>query len=472
MRLNRKFAALLAALVATGGAVAIASPAAAAAKPTITGTAVCDEANASFTVNWTVTNDTETAVAIKDVVLAPVAPANTLTGIAAGDILPPASEGPLTATATVHSYGAGRTVLAIRLVGTVTTLYSGVVLLPTCGDPVMPTVNFQSRCDDLLVSVAMPAGGYAAPIDVTGGGPLQTVVVEPGAPARSLALKPTSVSLGILGFTWTASGRWEYPASCLPPSTGVFQLFARSNYRYVHPDNRGWAITEGTDPRSPEARFEFYDAGGGDVAIRSVWKNQFLTYAGDGIALEFRTVSTVGDAQRFRLIANTDGTVSLRAKNGRYVVAEPGQALYPIGTAIGSQEKFSRYADGTGPGAFSALGRFVTAESAGAKPLIANRQAIGHWEYFQVQDLGNGDVALKSLVNGKYVCAESAGKKELIANRTAVGPWETFKLVKNPNGSVSFRAKINGRYVTAESAGKKPLIANRTAIGPWEMFYL
>ena len=114
--------------------------------------------------------------------------------------------------------------------------------------------------------------------------------------------------------------------------------------------------------------------------------------------------------------------------------------------------------------------RYVTAESAGAKPLIANRTWLGLWEQFDMANAGNGFISLRSRSNGRYVTAESAGAKPLIANRTAVGAWEMFKLINNADGSVSLQANANGRYVTADKSGTYPLIANRTAIGLWEKF--
>jgi hypothetical protein len=33
---------------------------------------------------------------------------------------------------------------------------------------------------------------------------------------------------------------------------------------------------------------------------------------------------------------------------------------------------------------------------------------------------------LRAQVNGQYVTAESAGAQSLIANRAAIGPWEEF----------------------------------------------
>ncbi len=119
-----------------------------------------------------------------------------------------------------------------------------------------------------------------------------------------------------------------------------------------------------------------------------------------------------------------------------------------------------------------ANGDYVTADNAGASPLIANRTAIGPWESFDEIDLGNGNIALRAHANNMIVTADNTGTSPLIANRTAVGLWETFALIHNPDGSISLKAAVNGDYVTAENAGASALIANRTAIGPWEEFDL
>jgi hypothetical protein len=81
-------------------------------------------------------------------------------------------------------------------------------------------------------------------------------------------------------------------------------------------------------------------------------------------------------------------------------------------------------------------------------------------------------VSLRSLANNMIVTADNAGASPLIANRTAVGTWETFQLINNSNGTVSLFALADSRYVTADNAGAAPLIANRTAIGTWEQFDL
>jgi hypothetical protein len=115
---------------------------------------------------------------------------------------------------------------------------------------------------------------------------------------------------------------------------------------------------------------------------------------------------------------------------------------------------------------------YVTADNAGASPLIANRTAIGTWEQFDQITVGSGTIALRAHANNMYVTADNAGASPLIANRTAIGTWETFQLIQNPDGTVSLLALADNRYVTAENAGASPLIANRTAIGTWEQFDL
>ncbi|MEE4542631.1 hypothetical protein V2S66_11715 [Streptomyces sp. V4-01] len=119
-----------------------------------------------------------------------------------------------------------------------------------------------------------------------------------------------------------------------------------------------------------------------------------------------------------------------------------------------------------------ANGDYVTADNAGASPLIANRTAIGQWEQFDLIDSGDGYVSLRAHANSKYVTADNAGAAPLLAKVDAIGTWEQYQLVHNGDGSVSLKARVNGDYVTAENAGAAALIANRTAIGPWEEFDL
>ncbi|MGH8888614.1 MAG: carbohydrate-binding protein [Acidothermaceae bacterium] len=95
-----------------------------------------------------------------------------------------------------------------------------------------------------------------------------------------------------------------------------------------------------------------------------------------------------------------------------------------------------------------------------------------NWFTFGAGGGGSGVISLRAHANGDYVTADNAGASPLIANKTAIGTWEEFDLINNADGSISLRAHANSDYVTAENAGASALIANRTAIAGWEEFDL
>jgi len=209
------------------------------------------------------------------------------------------------------------------------------------------------------------------------------------------------------------------------------------------------------------------------ISIRSPWPGQAVTVV-DGAS----GATVVG--------SQSSATFSIPVQAGKSYLVEltssPTTSL-PFASISGSTATQAKHLGNASIGLDSAgshvislrahaNGDIVTADNAGASPLIANRTAIGTWEQFDMLDEGNGNIALRAHANGDFVTAENAGASSLIANRTAVGSWETFALIHNGDGSVSFRAMANGDIVTAENAGALPLIANRTAIGPWEEFDL
>ncbi len=156
---------------------------------------------------------------------------------------------------------------------------------------------------------------------------------------------------------------------------------------------------------------------------------------------------------------------------------------------------------------------YVTAENAGASPLVANRTQIGQWETFDVIPLGYYEVVLRSHANSAYIRVDGTRGSQLIADaqtiatatqfelapdgagqfllrlsatnrylssnngtqpmtadRSEVGPWEKFYLTDLTTPVTELRAKANGHVVTAEAAGAKPLIASRSTAGLWESF--
>jgi hypothetical protein len=195
---------------------------------------------------------------------------------------------------------------------------------------------------------------------------------------------------------------------------------------------------------------------GGALAVSSAYQNRQgnTTYSGSG-----------------NIFAET---VSLNsAKTLASVTLPPGGAL-AAGTA--AVHVFALATSGGSASVISlrshANSDIVTADNAGASPLIANRTSIGQWEQFDLIDNADGSVSLRAHANSDIVTADNAGASPLIANRTSIGQWEEFDLIDNADGSVSLRAHANSDIVTADNAGASPLIANRTSIGPWEEFDL
>nr|BFE55876.1 hypothetical protein GCM10020063_004020 [Dactylosporangium thailandense] len=117
--------------------------------------------------------------------------------------------------------------------------------------------------------------------------------------------------------------------------------------------------------------------------------------------------------------------------------------------------------------------RYVSAETAGASPAIANRTEIGAWEGFELIDAGRGDVALRAKVNGLLLGVNPADGNRLIASGRAeagIGTALRFQLVTGADGTLSLLSRLNGKYVTS-NAGTAPLAADRAEIGPWEQFW-
>jgi YVTN family beta-propeller protein len=113
--------------------------------------------------------------------------------------------------------------------------------------------------------------------------------------------------------------------------------------------------------------------------------------------------------------------------------------------------------------------RYVSAEAAGAQPLVANRTVAGAWEQFDLLDIGNGDVALLPLVRGTVVAVDPAGR--LVANGGAIDSQKIrFQLIPGADGTFALRSRATGKYVSANN-GTAPLTADRSELGPWERFY-
>jgi beta-glucanase (GH16 family) len=117
----------------------------------------------------------------------------------------------------------------------------------------------------------------------------------------------------------------------------------------------------------------------------------------------------------------------------------------------------------------SADNEFVSAENAGASPLVANRATVSTWEQFQLIDNGDGTISLQSGINGQYVTVDPGSGGQLIASKTTIGTQEKFTRVAQSNGTVALQA-ANGMYVSADLNIGDVLIANRPTASTWEQF--
>ncbi|MEU8821738.1 GDSL-type esterase/lipase family protein [Actinoplanes sp. NPDC048796] len=124
--------------------------------------------------------------------------------------------------------------------------------------------------------------------------------------------------------------------------------------------------------------------------------------------------------------------IALRSReNKKIVAAEAGgeQPLIANRDPIGPWEQFDRIpqADGTSALRAHANNKYVTASE--KKPLIASATTVGAEQRFTFVANADGSVSLRSAATGRYVAAEAAGAQPLIADRDAIGPWELFDLL-------------------------------------------
>lgn len=114
-------------------------------------------------------------------------------------------------------------------------------------------------------------------------------------------------------------------------------------------------------------------------------------------------------------------------------------------------------------------GYYFCAEDGGGSTLTADRTEIGPWEKFQIVNLSNGYVAVKSY-EGYYLGA-SDDEKSLHVESTEIGKRQKFKLIELENKKIALKTYYD-KYVCAEDGGGGTVVADRTDVGKWESFEL
>jgi beta-glucanase (GH16 family) len=120
----------------------------------------------------------------------------------------------------------------------------------------------------------------------------------------------------------------------------------------------------------------------------------------------------------------------------------------------------------------SANNTFVSADNAGASPLVANRPTASTWEQFDLVDNGDGTVSLQAVVNGRFVTADASNGGRLVASATSIGNAQKFRRIAQPGGTVALQSVANNLYVAADLNLGNVLMANRASPSTWERFTL
>lgn len=110
----------------------------------------------------------------------------------------------------------------------------------------------------------------------------------------------------------------------------------------------------------------------------------------------------------------------------------------------------------------STHGKYMVAELAGG--IFANRDWADNWEKFDLEDLGNGTVALRTY-HKKFITVDMLGN--LIATSPSITPDAKLRIERNHDGSIAILTAYN-RYFCAEPSGL--MIANRKDHSSWEHF--
>jgi sialate O-acetylesterase len=121
---------------------------------------------------------------------------------------------------------------------------------------------------------------------------------------------------------------------------------------------------------------------------------------------------------------------AIEAVNGLYVIASGTSPLIASANTIGSNDLFDLITLGGGTTAIRsrATGEYVVPPSGGANSLTATDPAIDATDQYIFTWTGL-TFNMEATVNQLFVTAESGGNQPLIANRASAGSWETFSFI-------------------------------------------
>uniref|UniRef100_A0AC34GN53 Fascin domain-containing protein n=1 Tax=Panagrolaimus sp. ES5 TaxID=591445 RepID=A0AC34GN53_9BILA len=191
----------------------------------------------------------------------------------------------------------------------------------------------------------------------------------------------------------------------------------------------------------------------------------------------------ITDLEKFKWIDNADATFSVKGNNGKFLTRDNGEGLMICDREIcGIFEKFTfinyfdlAFVDNSDDStAYNNIhifikgsnGKYVCSED-GYDPMKCDRQNPDGWERFNIEDLGDGIIAIKC--NGKYVTSE-IGERPMWCNRATINDWEKFEIINHSDDKTFSLKGGNGCYVTVSADENQLLFCNGKSLEEAEKF--
>ncbi|MEV4117394.1 S8 family serine peptidase [Micromonospora sp. NPDC049645] len=233
-------------------------------------------------------------------------------------------------------------------------------------------------------------------------------------------------------------GAWE-KFDIVSAGTGLVALKAKVNGKYVSANGAGaQPLIAGAANIGTWEKFQLTNNTDGSVSLKAQINGKYVSAMADGSQPLLAAATTIGSLEKFDLEA-PNPVISLKASaNGKFVTAESAgtKPLIARGTAVSTWEKYELVDLGFQYYALRTLvnNKYVTA---GVSPLLSSSGAITDATIFYIIDHNSdGTVMFGTYTYDMAVTAESAGTKPLIANRYidwysptyGLGAWENFTI--------------------------------------------
>ncbi|CAK0790733.1 unnamed protein product [Prorocentrum cordatum] len=302
-------------------------------------------------------------------------------------------------------------------------------------------------------SLAVAVGARASPAREARA---ERFLVPARAPARVLMSPPPDPAWG----AWPPSGAASAMAGAEAPGAArrrLFQLLEDPGGTVsVRASNGGYvSVTEdgqiGSEASIGEwERFGLLEHSDGTISLKA-WTGVYIGASGGKMGVS----SKIGSTERLKRVEKQDGAIMIEASDGRYLSSEafsdqPGRfAIHTRhATGAGDAEKFHVEANPDGTVSFTCLhGAYLSVEDSAS--VVSGSLTVGREEKFRRHQNSDGTVSLFAVRTGRYLTAHQNGT--VLAKASRPGKLENFQLAEHndTDGSISFSFKASdGTYLS------------------------